>query len=320
MTQAIVSNHASTGARPWVGTAQIITAAICWGTLGVFSTYLHDLGFTGWQIATLRIVTAAVLVLVMLPRLWPQLIKLTFSQWLGLGLQSLIGVLGMTVCYFFAVLHVGAGPAVALLYTAPIFSLVFSQLLLNERITRQSALLALMAVIGVGLTMAGNGSWVNWGIVLGLLSGLCYSLYGVLGKRAMHHAHAAPLIFFTSILFSALLLLCIPATYHTYAQLIELPTLSIGYVLGLSVLGTITPFWLYMKALETLPASRASVFTIFEPLTAIVLAMLLLQQHLAGLQYLGIVLILLAALLNAGQNATTTRVPRWLSRRRHPSL
>lgn len=311
MTQALIPKQAGADERAWVGTVQIITAAICWGTLGVFSTYLHGLGFTGWQIATLRIVTAAILILAMLPKLWPQLTKLTFSQWLGLGLQSLIGVLGMTVCYFFALLQVGAGPAVALLYTAPIFSLVFSQWLLKEHITRQAALLALMAVIGVGLTMVADGAKVNWGIALGLLSGLCYSLYGVLGKRAMHHAHAAPLIFFTSILFSAVVLLFVPATYSTYAQLIKLPTLSLGYVFGLSVVGTIAPFWLYMKALETLPATRASVFTIFEPLTAIILAMLLLQQHLSGIQYLGIVLILLAALLNALLNSVTLRMPKW---------
>lgn len=84
-----------------------------------------------------------------------------------MALQSLIGVLGMSLCYFFAVAYVGAGAAVALLYTAPVFSLLFSTFLLDESITRKSALLALMAVLGVGLTMLGEQAQANWGIVWG---------------------------------------------------------------------------------------------------------------------------------------------------------
>ena len=310
------TDSAMSARQSWIGTIQIITAAVCWGTLGIFSTYLNQIGFSGWQTTILRIVTAALIILVMLPKLWPKLIKLRPKQWLGLALQSLIGVLGMSVCYFFAVIYVGAGPAVALLYTAPVFSLLFSAFLLNESITRQSALLALMAVFGVGLTMLGEQAQVNWGIALGLLSGICYSLYGVLGKRAMHDAHPAPLVFFTSIIISAgILLLLLPETYNTYGQLLTLPLSTWGYALGLSLIGTVVPFALYMKALEKLPATRASVFTIFEPLTAIALATLLLHQSLSWIQYVGVILILLAALFNAVLNGTTTRVPRWLKRR-----
>ncbi|MBI0426622.1 DMT family transporter [Psychrobacter sp. NG27] len=297
--------------KSWIGIIQIITAAVCWGTLGIFSTYLNQIGFSGWQVTILRIVTAAFIILAMLPKLWPHLVKLRPKQWLGLAFQSLVGVLGMSVCYFFAVSYVGAGPAVALLYTAPVFSLLFSSLLLNESITQKSALLALMAVFGVGLTMLGEQAQVNWGILLGLLSGMCYSLYGVLGKRAMHDAHPAPLVFFTSIIISAGMLLLLPETYHTYEKLLTLPLMTWGYVLGLSLLGTVVPFGLYMKALEKLPASRASVFTIFEPLTAIALATILLHQSLSLIQYVGVILILLAALLNAMLNGTATRVPRW---------
>ena len=310
------TDSAMSARQSWIGTIQIITAAVCWGTLGIFSTYLNQIGFSGWQTTILRIVTAALIILVMLPKLWPKLIKLRPKQWLGLALQSLIGVLGMSVCYFFAVIYVGAGPAVALLYTAPVFSLLFSAFLLNESITRQSALLALMAVFGVGLKMLGEQAQVNWGIALGLLSGVCYSLYGVLGKRAMHDAHPAPLVFFTSIIISAgILLLLLPETYNTYGQLLTLPLSTWGYALGLSLIGTVVPFALYMKALEKLPATRASVFTIFEPLTAIALATLLLHQSLSWIQYIGVILILLAALFNAVLNGTTTRVPRWLKRR-----
>ena len=65
------------------------------------------------------------------------------------------------------------------------------------------------------------------------------------------------------------------------------------------MIGTRIPFALYMKALEKLPATRASVFTTFEPLTAILLAAVLLNQSLAPIQYLGISFILIASILNS---------------------
>ena len=299
MTQYTAKSEYHILNNTWIGIAQVILAAICWGTLGIFSTYLNRFGFTGWQLTILRVVTSGVVLLALLPFLWRYLKALTLRQWTALAIQSLIGVLGMSVFYFMAVVNLGAGPAVALLYTAPVFSLGFSALLLNEHITKQAGMLALLAVIGVGLTMLGEEAKLNWGILAGLMSGVCYSLYGVLGKRAMGDIHPAPLVFFTSVSFSAAVLMFMPTTYETYHQLAALPLTTWGYVVGLSMIGTIIPFALYMKALEKLPATRASVFTTFEPLTAILLAAVLLNQSLAPIQYLGISFILIASILNS---------------------
>ena len=76
------------------------------------------------------------------------------KEWLSLMTQSLIGVLGMTLCYFYAVSQVGVSMAVALLYTAPVFSLVLAKLILGEQISVKSALIAIVAVIGVACLMA----------------------------------------------------------------------------------------------------------------------------------------------------------------------
>ena len=53
-----------------------------------------------------------------------------------------------------------------------------------------------------------------------------------------------------------------------------------------------------MTALNKLPATTASVFTIIEPLTAIILAIVLLGQPLLPLQMVGVALIIGATLAN----------------------
>lgn len=282
-----------------IGSLQVILAGICWGTLGIFSTQLGEIGLTSFQITTLRIVTAGMIVLVLLPKLFTTFAAMPAKQWLGLIIQSLIGVLGMTLCYFYAVGQVGVSMAVALLYTAPVFSLVLARIILGERITAKSALLAIIAVIGVACLMAGDKFTINTGVAVGLLSGLCYSLYGILGKKAMGFNHSAQMVFFSSVAFSSLALLFLPQTFTTYQTVLTLPVQTWGLVLGLSLVGTIAPFLLYMNALQKLPATTASVFTIVEPLTAIILAVFLLHQPLSMMQLIGVVLIIGATLANA---------------------
>lgn len=286
-------NHAT------MGGLQVIVAAICWGTLGIFTTYLHQLGFDSVQIAILRVVTAAMMLLMLLPSLWTSIRQLSVGEIAQLSLQSLIGVLGMTVCYFIAVNFVGAGIAVSLLYTAPIFSLVLAFFLLKEPVTKKSFTLACIAVLGVALTTLSENFTLSWGIVFGLLSGVCYSLYGILGKKALHKHYPPTLVFFSSVVISAIALLLLPMTYQTYAKALSMPAITWLWVMGLSLVGTVIPFFLYMSALHKLPATKASVFTVFEPFTAIVLSIVLLHQSLNGMQYSGMVLILLATLLNS---------------------
>ncbi len=282
-----------------IGSLQVIMAGICWGTLGIFSTKLGKLGLDSFAITTLRIVTAGAMVLVLLPSLYRTFLSMRTKEWLSLMTQSLIGVLGMTLCYFYAVSQVGVSMAVALLYTAPVFSLVLAKLILGEQISVKSALLAIVAVIGVACLMAGDEFSLNMGVVVGLLSGLCYSLYGILGKKAMSFNHSTQMVFFSSVAFSAIALLFLPQTFATYQALSSLPIQAWVYVVGLSLVGTIAPFFLYMTALNKLPATTASVFTIIEPLTAIILAIVILGQPLLPLQMVGVTLIIGATLANA---------------------
>ena len=133
----------------WLGIMQVVAAGICWGTLGIFSTQLGKLGFSSMQIGTLRIATAGILMMVLLPSLLPIFRQLSAREWLSLSLQSLVGVLGMTLCYFFAVQQVGVSMAVALLYTAPVFSLIFAKIILGETVSAKSVFLAVVAELGL---------------------------------------------------------------------------------------------------------------------------------------------------------------------------
>ncbi len=281
-----------------LGMWQIIIGAICWGILGILGATLNRLGFPGSEVATLRIIVAALILLLCLPYFLPYVKQAKAKNLPFLFLQSMIGMLGMSLCYFASVARVGSSLAVALLYTAPIWSLILARVILGEGIRRQSALLTLVAALGVGLTMTGGAKADGWGILYGLGAGMCYALYGVLGKRAMK-GNPPMLVFFTSICFSALVLILLPSTHHTIGKLLAQSWPAWLSAVSLSLVGTIAAFGLYVKGLEKMPAAKASVFTVFEPLTAVLLAAVLLGERLSIMQYFGVAMILAVAVLNA---------------------
>lgn len=281
-----------------IGMLQIIAAAICWGSLGLLGTLLNRAGFGGIEVATLRIVVAAAMLWLALPYFKRHLAALQPRNLPILAVQSLLGMLGMSLFYFAAVARVGSALAVALLYTAPIWTLIFGRIILGEPITKQSALLTLVAACGVALTMSGGASFDLIGIAVGLGSGICYSLYGVLGKRAMTGTPPM-LMLFTSVNISALALLLLPSTHATLGRFFEQSGSVWLTAAALSFIGTLTAYALFVKGLEKMPAAKASVFTVLEPFTAVMLAAFLLGEHLSALQYLGVALIILVAVLNA---------------------
>ena len=66
----------------------------------------------------------------------------------------------------------------------------------------------------------------------------------------------------------------------------------------LIVFGTLLPFALYTYGLKYLKASQASIYTIFEPLTAVILASLFANVQLSNAQIFGVILIISVSLLN----------------------
>ena len=118
------------------------------------------------------------------------------------------------------------------------------------------------------------------------------------------------LVLFTSIAFSALVLLATALPYDAAALLWQAPNKSVWlYALALVLTGTLLPYFLFIKGLEKMPAAQASVFTIIEPLTAVLLATLWLGEHIGVLQALGIALIVAAAAANAVLRPASKRMP-----------
>ena len=283
----------------FLGCILVVIAACCWGLIGLMGTQLNQAGFSGLEVASLRIALASLVLIVSSPLVWHSLSQFQFKQLPMLSLQSLLGVLMMTLFYFLAVQSIGAALAVALLYTAPVWSVILAHFLLGERITPIGVVLTLVTVSGVAMCLNSAAPMNGTGIVYGLLAGFSYACFGVLGKKAVNN-NPPSLVLYSSVLISGLAMLFTPFFHTAVDKMLAGVAPSVWLVaVAIAVIGTLVPYGLYTKALQWMPATRAQVLTIFEPLTAVLLAAVILREPLGWSQYVGIAMILAAALFNA---------------------
>ena len=289
----------------WLGALLVILGAVGWGTLGIASSQLAAAGLSNTSVTGLRVVGTFICLLALLPFIYKVLKTLQFQDIPRLILQSLIGMLGMTFCYFNAVQYVGPAIAVALLYTAPIWSVILSSIFLKEPLTLKSVLLTIIAVSGVGCMMVGEHRLNLNGVLYGFASGICYAIYGVMGKGIIER-YSPSFLLFSSMMISAVAIVPFIEFQQIVAFKEQLNLATFSACLMLIILGTLLPFALYTHGLKYLKASQASIYTIFEPLTAVILATLFANAQLSSIQIIGIVLIISVSLLNVAFSKAST--------------
>lgn len=223
---------------------------------------------------------------------WP---RLTRRDGYLLLAQAAAGSVGYTVLLIVGLRYTSAADAGVILGALPLVAAALSILLLGERPSRR--LLAALALASAGLatiTLQPGGARGAWlGNLLVLLAVSCEALFILLNK-ALRTA-MTPLALSTALSTLGLLLslpLALPA-------LSELATLSLPALLALlyyALLPTVAGFLLWYTGASRVSASEASLFTTLLPVSALLLAVTLLDEELTTRQLLGLGGVLLGLL------------------------
>lgn len=170
--------------------ALVATGAALWGCVGIFVHGLTAHGLSPIQIAWLRMFGGALVLTVWMARRSAR--GLWLRRWSDLRCFVLTGAVSIVVfqwSYISAISTIGISAAVVLLYTSPGFVVMFSRVFFGEPITRAKMICLLAMFTGVAaVTGAFSGAAPQAGfsgIAIGLTAGVTFSLYNVVGKRAL---------------------------------------------------------------------------------------------------------------------------------------
>lgn len=291
-----------------IGLLLTVLAAALFGTLGIFGKQAVAVDLSMTTLLTGRFLVATLL-------LWGVLLYDDGATRLPgrvLGLELGLGVVYavMSLAYFESLVWLSAGVAALLLFTYPVQVTVASALLLEEPLTVPKLFALLTVTAGVALVVVGDRLLVaGAGVVLVAVASLCYTVYAM-GTHAMLDV-VDPLVHVAYVFLGGTITVF---AYGATAGSLAVPATLDGWLViaGVTVVGTIVPVVLFTEGLARIEASRASILSTSEPLTTVLLGVVLLDESLTVSVGIGALLIL------AGVVVTSARGERLIRRRLLP--
>ncbi len=276
----------------------IIIAGVMWGTSGLFSHAFGLYGYTALQKTAVRGTVAFLCMLTFVAIRHRAAFRIKLADlWLYVGIG--VTLFGAAAAYYASMVLTSEATAVVLMYTSPIYVLIFSVLFFGERLTP-------LKLAGVGGMLLGccfvSGVFEGFsgdlgGILLGLLAGVSYGAYNILTKIALRRSCAPMSTTLYGFAGMAILAVCTCTPTEIFPKMMREPAVLIPLSVALGVVTYVVPYFLYTLALRELPAGTASALGIMEPMSATLFAIFLLDADVTVLSVLGILLILGCVLL-----------------------
>ncbi len=200
----------------------------------------------------------------------------------------------------------GAAVSTVLVYCSSAFTAFLGWIFLQERLT-WAKILAIAVCLGGCALVSGAlkpGAWSGnlAGIATGILSGLFYAIYSLMGRSASQRGLSPWTTLFYTFGLAAIFLLIfnllpgslIPGTAGSFADFLWLRDSAAGWgILVLLAAGpTVAGFGLYNVSLSYLPSSVANLIVTLEPAFTTVTAYIFLNERLSGVQIGGSLMIM----------------------------
>ena len=291
--------------RRQLGTTLALTSAASFGVMPVLTKIVYDDGAGIAGVLSVRFSLAA-LVLAFIAKLRREALP-RGRQLVTLFLLGAVGYVVESLCYFAALTTISAGLTALLLYLYPAMVVVLTAVLTRVRPSATSSTCVGVATAGTALTIGpvGGGQWT--GVLLGLAAALSYSVYILASSRWVRGVGP----FATS----AVVMAGAAVVYDVGAVSVQsaVPSHATAWLAlaGIALVGTVVAVSTFFAALELLGPADTAVISTVEPVVSVVVAAIVLGEHLSLVQVLGGALVLGAVgfLARAAQAAVPLDAP-----------
>ena len=213
---------------------------------------------------------------------------------IALGLGAL-GYALISWLFFIGVSEINAGLATIILYTYPLIVVFLGVLFLNESITQKKITSVVVTLGGIGLISGASFELLNFlGVAATFGAAVLYSFYIVVGRQALDSVNEVTLTVYV-LLGAATICLLIGAL----SGQIMLPTgpSEWSLLVGIGVFSTGMPIFAFFAGLKRIDASKAGVLATAEPVVAVVLGGILLNESIPVPAYIGAILVISGVIL-----------------------
>jgi len=274
-------------------------AAVLWGTSGTLTKIaIDDKGATANEVAVFAALSGTIVLMVILAVFDKKAFRVSARDLPALLVFATITGALFSLAWYNAIDLTSVATAVVLLYTYPSMVTIASVFLLGEKMTAIKAIALPLTFIGA-ILIAGAYDLDNmrlniWGIGLGLFTAVAAAVYYLWAKKFMVKYSSNTVALYMSILMLPALIIIV----NPFALMeTSLSTDAWLYILIIGLVPGTIAFVIAMMALGHIQASKASIIAGIEPVAGVILAVIIINEAINGIQIAGIALVIVAVLL-----------------------
>ncbi|NQM55595.1 EamA family transporter [Streptococcus suis] len=283
-----------------LGTLITLIAGIAWGLSGVSGQYLMSRGVSVDMITSLRLLVSGLfLVGLAYATAKEQLLAVLKDKnaLLGIFIFAMLGLVLNQTAYLQAIYHTNAGTATVLQYLCPILVLAYTCLKDRQVPTGTEIVSILLAIVGTFL-IATHGqlnelSITPIGLFWGIFSAFTYALYIILPGKLIR-LYGSMVVIGLGMLMGGIV---VTLGVQTWKQSLPLDTGTAFGLLGIVGVGTIFAYTAFLKGVSLVGPVNGSLLASIEPIASVFFAVWLVNEQFYSIDFVGMLLILLAVLL-----------------------
>jgi len=272
----------------------IAIASILWGTLGILGKMAFQYGITPTLLITLRLCISSCTLFFITFIFKRELLKVKRHDISFFMIFGLFPIALQRVAYFYAVDFTTATVAAMLFYTYPAIVAAMSVFLFKRKVTKKTVLAIILTFLGASFVVKiydPSLLIVNLpGIFFGLLSSVFFAVYVAMVKRLRNDYSSWTLIFYGDGI-GAIALTFVVA--FSLPEVTKFPAQLWSLIFIIAWIPSLLGYFLYSYALKYVEATKGSIVSIIEPVSAGFLSVIILAETLEFLQLLGMVLALI---------------------------
>lgn len=267
---------------------KFILAAVIFGTNGIIASHIP---LSSYEIVLTRTVLGGffLLILATARREWGSLRRASRTSLVWLVLSGLF-LSGNWLFLYEAYQHIGVSLATLMCYCGPILIMILSYFVFHEPFTVPKVSAMIIVTVGIlcinGADVQAHG--LSWGLVCGFLSAVCFALLVIAMKKVS--GIGGILSPACQLLVASLVVAAVTLSMPTAP--ISLDMTHIACMVCLGIVNTGLGYYLYFSGVQRLSAQSVSICGYMEPLTALALSAILLDESLTLLQWIGAACIL----------------------------
>ena len=276
------------------GIIYAVSSAVAFGTIPLFAVTAYSGGTNAITTAFLRFFIASLILFCILRfRRTPMAVD---RKLLGrLSYVSIAGYSATCITLFLSYEYISIGLATTLHFTYPAIVSVLSFFMLKEKLEPMKLFSLGLSITGVYILAGSSEAAASLkGVISALASGVFYSIYTIELARQEIKAMEGLLLTFYVCMFSSVAVFLFGAA--TGKLIFTIQFSGMLSILGLALVCTVFAILTYYKAIQSIGPSDTAILSTFEPVTGVLLGILIFGEKLSLTTSIGSLLIIASVL------------------------